>query len=158
MKKYTYLLMASALLLASGCGNENSTKPENGNENNLIQNTKAILEKAKDGTYVGKSSPDNKGGIGELTITVKDHKIVDVQFVGIQKDGTIKGENYGKTNGEIENKAFYNKAQLAVKANSDYAQALLQKQEISKVDGISGATVSYKQFLEAAQKALEQMQ
>lgn len=150
--------MASALLLASsGCGNENAVDQKSENEKNLINDTKSIIEKAKDGTYVGTSSPDNKGGIGELTITVKDHKIVDVQFVGKQKDGTIKGEDYGKTNGEIENKAFYNKAQLAVKANSEYAQALLQKQEINKVDGISGATVSYQQFLEAAQKALEQM-
>ena len=120
MKKYTLLLMASALAIASaGCGNNDSAKPENENEKNVLNNTKEILEKAK--------------------------------------DGTVKGEDYGKTNGEIENKAFYNKAQAAVKANGEYAQALLQKQEISKVDGISGATISYKQFLEAAQDAFEKM-
>lgn len=158
MKKYTLLLMASALAIASaGCGNNDSAKPENENEKNVLNNTKEILEKVKDGTYTGTSSPDNRGGIGKLTVTIKDHKIADVQFEGIQKDGTVKGEDYGKTNGEIENKAFYNKAQAAVKANGEYAQALLQKQEISKVDGISGATISYKQFLEAAQDAFEKM-
>ena len=37
-----------------------------------------------------------------------------------------------------------------------YAEALLQKQELNKVDGISGATLSYKQFFDAAQRALEE--
>ena len=57
---------------------------------------------------------------------------------------------------QIENKVYYNKAQLALKANKTYAEALLQKQELNKVDGISGATLSYKQFFDAAQRALEE--
>ncbi|MFR6111072.1 MAG: FMN-binding protein [Dialister invisus] len=40
-----------------------------------------------------------------------------------------------------------------MKANKTYAEALLQKQELNKVDGISGATLSYKQFFDAAQRA-----
>ncbi|MFQ7108983.1 MAG: FMN-binding protein [Dialister invisus] len=39
-----------------------------------------------------------------------------------------------------------------MKANKTYAEALLQKQELNKVDGISGATLSYKQFFDAAQR------
>ena len=65
------------------------------------------------------------------------------------------GEDYGKTNGKIENKVYYNKAQAALQANTSYAEALLQKQEVNKVDGISGATDSYILFFDAAQKALE---
>ena len=64
--------------------------------------------------------------------------------------------NMLETNGKIENKVYYNKAQLALKANKTYAEALLQKQELNKVDGISGATLSYKQFFDAAQRALEE--
>ena len=51
---------------------------------------------------------------------------------------------------------YKRQAQLALKANKTYAEALLQKQELNKVDGISGATLSYKQFFDAAQRALEE--
>ena len=99
--------------------------------------------------------PNDRGGYTELTITIENHKITAAKFVGFNKDGSIKGEDYGKTNGKIENKVYYNKAQAALQANTSYAEALLQKQEVNKVDGISGATDSYILFFDAAQKALE---
>ena len=117
--------------------------------------TKGMLAKAKDGTFTGQSKPNDRGGYTELTITIENHKITAAKFVGFNKDGSIKGEDYGKTNGKIENKVYYNKAQAALQANTSYAEALLQKQEVNKVDGISGATDSYILFFDAAQKALE---
>ena len=118
--------------------------------------TKGLLSKAKDGTFEGKSAANGEGEYSIISITVKDHKITAATFDGFLKDGKRKGEDYGKTNGKIENKVYYNKAQLALKANKTYAEALLQKQELNKVDGISGATLSYKQFFDAAQRALEE--
>ncbi len=119
--------------------------------------TKGLLAKAKDGTYVGKSSADEKGETGQLTLTIENHKIVKSEYVGLNKDGSVKGENYGKNeDGSIGNKVYYNKAQHAVEVNGQYAQKLLETQELNKVDGVSGATVSYKQFFEAAQDALAQ--
>lgn len=117
--------------------------------------TQGMLAKAKDGTFTGQSKPNDRGGYTELTITIENHKITAAKFVGFNKDGFIKGEDYGKTNGKIENKVYYNKAQAALQANTSYAEALLQKQEVNKVDGISGATDSYILFFDAAQKALE---
>ena len=122
----------------------------------LKVDTKGLLSKAKDGTFEGKSAANGEGEYSIISITVKDHKITAATFDGFLKDGKRKGEDYGKTNGKIENKVYYNKAQLALKANKTYAEALLQKQELNKVDGISGATLSYKQFFDAAQRALEE--
>lgn len=112
------------------------------------------LSESRDGVYQADSSPDEFKGIGRISVSIKDHKITGVAFQGIDGKGEIKGENYGKTNGEIENPVFYQKAQLAVKANSIYAEQLLEVQELEKVDAVSGATVSYRQFTEAAKKAI----
>lgn len=113
------------------------------------------LSDTKDGEFTAESKSDNFMGHGRIAVTIKDHKIVGVNFVGIDPDGNIKGADYGKTNGQVENPGFYQKAQRAVKANSQYADQLLQVQELEKVDVISGATVSYDQFVEAAKTAIE---
>ena len=75
---------------------------------------------------------------------------------GIDKEGALKGEENGKKNGQITNEQTYKKAQNAVKANATYAKELVEKQQLSEVDAISGATISYEQFAEAAQKAIEE--
>jgi major membrane immunogen (membrane-anchored lipoprotein) len=109
----------------------------------------------QDGTYVGKSSEDEDGAYGEVTITVEGGKIADCVYVTWQKDGTIKDENYGKVNGEISNQEFYDKAQLAVDAMEGYARQLAETGNLSDVDAVSGATISYDQFVEAVENALQ---
>ncbi len=159
--KYGAILTAGAAALAmAGCGDSNEApKAASGGAQSTYKapkiDTKGMLAKAKDGTFTGKSAQNSEGWYQELTITIEDHKITAVKNVGFNKDGSVKDENYGKTNGKIENKVYYNKAQAALKANVSFAEALLQKQEVNKVDGISGATESYKMFFDAAQKALE---
>ena len=159
--KYGAILTVGAAALAmTGCGDsKEAPKTEDKGAQSTYKapkiDTKGMLAKAKDGTYTGKSAQNAEGWYQELTITVENHKITAAKFVGFNKDGSVKDENYGKTNGKIENKVYYNKAQAALKANASYAEALLQKQELNKVDGISGATESYKMFFDAAQKALE---
>jgi major membrane immunogen (membrane-anchored lipoprotein) len=109
----------------------------------------------KDGVYFGKSSEDDTGAWGEVTITISNDKAADCVFITRQKDGTVKDENYGKVNGEISNQDFYAKAQLAVRAMEQYAKEYIAKQELEKIDVVSGATIAYNQFLEAAGEALE---
>ncbi|AEF82318.1 FMN-binding protein [Leadbettera azotonutricia] len=109
----------------------------------------------KDGVYSGRSSPDDTGAYGEVNITVSAGKINTCDFVTWQKDGTIKDEDYGKVNGEISNRAFYDKAQLAVRAMKTYAAQYVAKQNLKSVDTISGATNSYDQFVEAVEEALK---
>ena len=109
----------------------------------------------RDGVYTGKSGPDDRGAWGEVTVTITDGRVSDCLFVTRQKDGAIKGEDYGKVNGEISNQDFYNKAQLAVRAMEQYARSYRETGDLKKVDAVSGATIAFNQFNEAVEFALE---
>ena len=114
-----------------------------------------------DGTYTGKSSiiEDNDGegdGYGEVTITIKDGKITECTFNTYEPDGTLKDEDYGKQNGEVANQDYYNKAQKALAGSKEYARLLVESGDYHSIDAISGATISYDQFMEAVDDALRQ--
>jgi len=108
-----------------------------------------------DGVYTAMSEADDTGAWGEVTLTVAGGKVAGVEFVTRQKDGTPKGEDYGKVNGEVSNQAFYDKAQVAVRAMKRYAARLAETGRLEDVDAVSGATISHGQFLEAAGRALD---
>jgi major membrane immunogen (membrane-anchored lipoprotein) len=109
-----------------------------------------------DGTYTGKSGPDDDGALGEVTLTIAGGKISACVFVTRQKDGSVKDQHYGKINGEISNQSYYEKAQLAVEAMKKYAADLGRTGSLDGVEAVSGATISYNQFTEAVEEALEQ--
>ena len=52
--------------------------------------------------------------------------------------------------------ADYQKAQVAVDAMKIYSAQLVETQDLNAVDAISGATVSYKQFVETVTRAVEE--
>lgn len=113
-----------------------------------------------DGTYEGRSQvhegdeEGNGDGYGVVSITIKDNVITACEYKTYETDGTLKGDDYGKQNGEIANRDYYSKAQKAVKANAVYAESLVGK-TLGDVDAISGATISYNEFKEAVQDALD---
>jgi major membrane immunogen (membrane-anchored lipoprotein) len=108
-----------------------------------------------DGVFVGESDPDGEGAFGRATVTVTDGRISASEYVTIQEDGSIKAEDYGKNNdGTIGNPARYRAAQKAVAAFDVYARQLIEVGVPADVDVISGATIGYNQFLEAATAAL----
>ena len=117
-----------------------------------------------DGTYTAQSSEyindeedETAGnGYGVVSVTIKDNKITDCTFRTYELDGTLKGEEYGKENGEVANRDFYNKAQKAVAACDQYAAKLVETGSLKEVDAISGATVNYSEFKEAVKAALKQ--
>jgi major membrane immunogen (membrane-anchored lipoprotein) len=137
-KKYFWCLLAVVLLvlaiLMTGCGRRSYA----------------------DGTYTGKSGPDEDGAFGEVSITIAEGKVTNCVFVTRQKDGSIKDENYGKISGEISNQSYYEKAQLAVEAMKKYATDLGRSGSLDGVEAVSGATIAYNQFTEAVEEALEQ--
>ena len=146
MKKF--LIIICAAILICGCGEEkNSPQPK------PAQN-KIDLSNAKDGTYTVESSLDEKLGKSVLTLTIKDKKIVAADFVGYDLFGNVKGEDYGSLTGK--DSADYKKAQVAVKAIKIYPAQLVETQDLSKVDAISGASISYGQFVETANTALNE--
>ena len=114
-----------------------------------------------DGTYEGKSSvfenedgSEDGNGYGVVTITIKDGKISDCTYQTFEPDGTLKDSEYGKKQGEVANKDFYNKAQKAVAACDQYASMLVANGQLDGIDAISGATINYNEFLEAVDDAL----
>jgi major membrane immunogen (membrane-anchored lipoprotein) len=157
MRRLLAVLIASAMMaiLLTGCGQKEKAVEDHSGHTSPAATHSATY---KDGTYTAQSTPDERGAVGELTMTIQQGKITQADYKGIQKDGKIKDADYGKTNGKIENQEFYNKAQHALKAAGTYAPKLLETQNVDKIDSISGATVSYKQFSEATKKALAQAQ
>ena len=114
-----------------------------------------------DGTYEGKSSvfenddgSEDGNGYGVVTITIKDGKISDCTYQTFEPDGKLKDSEYGKKQGEIANKDFYNKAQKAVAACDEYASMLVSNGQLEGIDAISGATINYNEFCEAVDDAL----
>lgn len=123
-------------------------------------NTDPVNVSYADGVYEGTSqvyegdSDGSAAGYGVVKITISDGKITDCEYHTYEPDGKLKDEDYGKKNGEVANKDFYNKAQRAVQACQKYAEQLAATGDIGSVDAISGATISYNEFKEAAEDAL----
>ncbi len=142
-----FFAIICAAFLIGGCGGEKNPAP------NPAQN-KIELSKAKDGIYTAESSLDEKLGKSILTLTIKDKKIVAAEFEGYDLFGNVKGEDYGSLTGK--DSADYKKAQIAVKAIKTYPAQLVETQDLRKVDAISGASISYEQFVETANIALNE--
>jgi major membrane immunogen (membrane-anchored lipoprotein) len=134
MRKKVVICLFAGILVLAGCG-------------------KAAL---RDGVYTGRSGEDDTGAWGEVTVTIAEGKVRGCEFVTWQRDGTPKGEDYGKINGEISNRDYYDKAQLAVEAMKKYAAGYARTGSLKDVQAVSGATIAYDQFLEAVEHALEQ--
>jgi major membrane immunogen (membrane-anchored lipoprotein) len=127
MKKFLALIVVLSLFVLPACGNT-----------------------YKDGTYEGRSADDSRGAYSIVSLVVKDGKITSAEFIQYNSDGTVKDENYGKEAGE-EN---YKTAQNALEYSKEYPKKLIETQDVSKVDAVTGATSSLKQFQEAAKDAL----
>ena len=146
MKKFFALILTG--LLMTGCGGEDKTPAPKPASN------KIDLSAAQDGTYTVESSLDEKLGKSVLTLTVKDKKIIAAEFTGYDLFGNVKGEDYGSLTGK--DSADYKKAQVAVNAIKVYPAQLVETQDLSKVDAISGASISYGQFVETTKRAIEE--
>ena len=118
----------------------------------------------KDGTYTAQSEKFTDGdadteagnGYGVVTITIQDNNITACTFQTYELDGTLKDAEYGKEGGQVANRDYYNKAQKAVAACDQYAAQLVERNDVRDIDAISGATINYNEFLDAAEAALEQ--
>ena len=111
-----------------------------------------------DGTYTGRSQDydadesGNGAGYGTAEIEIQDGTIVSCTFTMYELDGTVKDETYGADLSQ-ENRL---KAQKAVQAGQKYAASLSETGSLDEVDAITGATISYNEFIEAVNDALSQ--
>lgn len=157
-KKITLASVALLSLTLVGCGAKNDAKENTAKDNSTkleaTNNAEPIDEalELKEGTYTGKSSEDDFGGHMEVTITVADGKITDTEVKNLQKDGSEKGEDYGKEADEEGHKT----AQMTLEASQTYGQELTEKGSVEEVEAVTGATQSYNQFVEAVNDAINQ--
>ncbi|MGI5084432.1 FMN-binding protein [Treponema putidum] len=112
--------------------------------------------KYKDGVYTALSSiKDDWGGTAEVKIKIEEGKIVECTFLSYEKNGNLKGPEYGKVDGVIKNIGLYKIAQASVLRSAEYGQKLVETQNIDEVDVIAGASISYKLFKDAVENALQ---
>lgn len=106
----------------------------------------------KDGVYEGSYKDDDGGNMAsyvDISFTVKNGKIVSCYSQEFMADGKPKDEHYGESAGAQN----FAKAQVAFEGMKEYPNELVAKQDIDKVDAISGATISFKRFVEAVKNA-----
>ena len=145
MKKFLAVIVLIGAQIFIGCGNTQTDSPK-------VEKNKFDLSTAKNGTYTAESSRDEKLGKSILTMTIQDKKIIDAQFIGYDLLGNEKDSEYGSITGK--DSADYKKAQIAVQAIKNYPKQLIETQDINKIDAISGASISYSQFIETANAIL----
>jgi major membrane immunogen (membrane-anchored lipoprotein) len=106
-------------------------------------------QNARDGVFKAESIYDNFGYRHVITLEVKDEKIVSVHYDEQKKDGHGKrsDEDYCK---EMKAGSGASPAEFY----PHYEQALLQSQDLGKIDGVSGATYSLYRFKTTAIRAL----
>ena len=106
----------------------------------------------KDGVY----EASHVGNFGEtkVKLTLKDNKIIACDLTMFDKQGRVKDENYGKDHGEKGRLL----GQVIARAAKEYPEMLIKAgsvEEFNKLDAISGATVTFKEFALTAQEALD---
>lgn len=109
-----------------------------------------------DGTFNGRSAADDQGATGEATITIKGDDVTSVDFRIRDSNGSVRGVDYGKTNGEIVSQETYRRAQVGARAGDDYAASLVETDDLNAVDAIAGASLTYRLFTGAVEDALTQ--
>lgn len=103
----------------------------------------------KDGTFNGESIYDDYKYKHVISLTIKDEKIVSIDYDEVKEDGTGKRNNK-KYCEEMKKGTGVSPAE----AYPQYEQRLLEHQDLSKVDAVSGASYSLYRFRTSAVRAL----
>ena len=105
----------------------------------------------RDGVYEGEYCSENGGGGTKVVLKIENNVIVDCQMTATDAEGHVKDESYGKNDSE----ANYRLCQISVAGMRQYPGELLKVQDIDKVDAVSGATVTHREFQIAVRQALQ---
>ncbi|WP_052447277.1 FMN-binding protein [Clostridium polynesiense] len=106
----------------------------------------------KDGKYKAEyDKEDTRGWKAFTEIEVKGGKIVSANYDYVNKEGKLKSKDEGY------NKAMKEKSKTSpAEYGPALGKALVDKQDPAKVDKVTGATHSWEQFKEQAQKLIEE--
>jgi major membrane immunogen (membrane-anchored lipoprotein) len=152
VKKVLSMVLIAVLVLALGVGCAKPAEPAAPAPTPAPAEQPAPAEETtKDGTYTAADPEfDQYGWKPEISITYKDGKISEVIFEEVNKDGAKKRDDEGY------NTPFKAKSGVTVGEVSDaLVKSLIEKQDISAVDTVAGATASSDKFKELAVKAIE---
>ena len=114
----------------------------------------------KDGTYEAKAeAPDNNGFTDQVTMTVKDGKITEVNWEAVGEDGSKK--SVLSENGEyvMTEDGLTWKEQAEALANAlieNQSLDFLQVNEQGKTDAVSGVSISVGGFISLAEKCMNE--
>lgn len=100
----------------------------------------SLVSGLKDGIYKGASPADDYGYRHEVTFEIKSGKMISVDYDEIHADGHAKqhDEEYGKR--------MLQSGTTPAIAYQDYENQMLNKQDFSKIDAVSGASYSDYRF------------
>ena len=146
------LLSSVVVLTACGGGSKSTTSSTSSAKTTQAAKSTASGE-LKDGTYKLVSEADKRGWHVEFTIVVEGGKIKSSDYDNLNKDGKRKSEDeaYEKQRKDKmgTGPAEYFKA---------YNIGLVEKQNPSDVEVVSGATQAHTSFVEYANKLIEAAQ
>lgn len=97
-------------------------------------------EQWQDGTYIGRSAVEERGYYGEIELVIADGKIRRAEYEEKDRQGVPKGPDYPY--------------QAGPGSHPKYEERLIETQDPSKVDAITGATETHERFLQAVEEAL----
>ena len=146
------LLSSVVVLTACGGGSKSTTSSTTSAKTTQVAKSTASGE-LKDGTYKLVSEADKRGWHVEFTIVVEGGKIKSSDYDNLNKDGKRKSEDeaYEK---QMKDKMGTGPAEY-FKA---YNIGLVEKQNPSDVEVVSGATQAHTSFVEYANKLIEAAQ
>lgn len=153
-RKIAALLSVLAITggVLSGCAAPKEEVKEEAKETEKTEATETATEVSyKDGVYKAAYKEfDERGWKSQIEIEIKDGKIATVAYDSLNKDGKSKKEDAEyKTNMEAKTKTY------PEKYSQELNDKLVEVQDVSKVDTVSGATGSTEEFKALAKAALE---
>ena len=163
MKKFLVLFLAGLMVIAFiGCGAEKEepdAKPDTDQEQSVEEPKEepteetaldgvTTPEKAADGTYTAEGEVDDHGWAAFVTLEIAGGKITTADFD--YKNGDVLKSEDEEYNTSMES-AVGTKPETYL---PEYEAALVESQDVTEVDSISGATQSYSEFVKLAQEAL----
>lgn len=158
MKRFKLFAVVLTLVLSIGLLSACTKKTaENTNTTTPPANTQTQTETPtttyKDGVYQGSYDKfDTHGWKAQIEIEIKDDKIANVTFDYINADGKLKSEDADyKTNMEKVTKTY------PAKFIPELQQKLIDTQDITKVDAVTGATSSSNDFKTLAAFVIDEM-
>ena len=147
------VLLSSVVVLTACGGGSKSTTSSTSSEKTTQAAKSTASGELKDGTYKLVSEADKRGWHVEFTIVVEGGKIKSSDYDNLNKDGKRKSEDeaYEK---QMKDKMGTGPAEY-FKA---YNVGLVEKQNPSDVEVVSGATQAHTSFVEYANKLIEAAQ